>query len=64
VKRVLLVCICALETNPYFVFYSSLELELICAKDANNGAKALGCARFYFVVLCVDANVCGDGHDL
>jgi len=37
VKMVLVVYICALETNPYFIVCSSLELELIYVRDVNNG---------------------------
>jgi hypothetical protein len=37
VKKVLHVYIFTSETNPYFVLCSSLELELVCEKDANNG---------------------------
>jgi hypothetical protein len=37
VKMVLVVDICALETNPYFIVCSSLELKLIYVRDVNNG---------------------------
>jgi hypothetical protein len=53
--------------NLYFVLCSSLELELVCEKDANNGInevgeEGLGCGWLFFVFfLCVDVGVFGDG---
>jgi hypothetical protein len=37
VKMVLVAYIYALETNPYFIVCSSLELKLIYVRDVNNG---------------------------
>jgi len=46
-----------LKTKPYFVFYHSLELDLICASDDNDhasykGVKCLGYAWLFGFCFC------------
>jgi hypothetical protein len=62
VKRILHVCAYLSKINLYFVFCISLELELICEDNDNNGASYEGgtslgmCLVICCVCVCVVAN--------
>ncbi len=47
------------KTNLYFVFYHSLELDMICGNDDNDGASYEGMKFLGYAWLFLSLFVCG-----